>query len=138
MRVQSCGSSDSVSTLWIEPAIGSNPERTAQTTTFHVRARATAQCPAQEEALTVAGGLDADVLHLRAVQVERAAERQVERLPWHRDQHHVQPVLLHVRARPEILLLAPQHCAPHTEIKAQPAFRTVGATRAWTYSGRRT
>ena len=75
-------------------------------------------------ALTVAGGLDADVLHLRAVQVERAAERQVERLPGHRDQHHVEPVLLDVRARPEVLLLAPQHCAPHTEIEAA-AFRTV-------------
>ena len=97
----------------------------------HVRARATAQ----EEALTVAGGLDADVLHLRAVQVERAAERQVERLPWHRDQHHVQPILFHVRARPEVLLLAPQHCAPHTAITAQPGSRTVGATRAFDVLG---
>ena len=86
-------------------------------------------------ALTVAGGLDADVLHLRAVQVERAAERQVERLPGHRDEHHVEPALLHVRARPEVLLLATQHCAPHTAITAQPGSRTVGATRAFDVLG---
>ena len=70
---------------------------------LHVVDRA---CNRLEPGSKMAGRLDADILHACAVQVERAAEREVKRLHAQGDQHNMQAVLLDVRAQPEIFGLA--------------------------------